>query len=146
MLTFLEHVLYFMSEISSVISMAFSDVDEKRKILDQHQKDYNTASLYEIVEKEIANNLHQLNGENNKKINKDYKTYVSAARTVNVLLRFFKFLKQLFTRFQTEVTFKECVVESYKAELGPHHAWLVRKGAEAAFCASPNRDKVTPLI
>ena len=68
-------------------------------------------------------NILSLNGENNKEqikkigLPNTYNDYVSAARTVNVLLRFLKFLKFLFNGIQLNNTFVQIVKEAYKQEL-----------------------------
>ena len=81
-----------------MISLAFSDIKEKIDILLNHSHDYKTNNLYDVIEVEIKKELCPLNGDNNHKINKEMKNYVSAARTINVLLRFFKFLRSMFLK------------------------------------------------
>jgi hypothetical protein len=82
--------------------LAFADIKEKKEIFQQHIITYNTNELYKIVEKERELKLMELNGDNNKKFTKDekYLNYVSAARTMKVIMRFFNFLVFTFEEIQ----------------------------------------------
>ncbi len=82
--------------------MAFADIKEKKEIFQQHIITYDTKELYKIVEKERELKLMELNGDNNKKLTKDekYLKYVSAARTMKVIMRFFNFLIFTFEEIQ----------------------------------------------
>ena len=103
--------------------MAFSDISSKHKILAALNVVYSEDDLYAIIQKEKELNIVSLNGDNNKaEIKKNnlaasYSAYVSAGRTVNVLLRFLKFLLQIYIGLQTENTFVHTVKEAYKKEL-----------------------------
>ena len=83
--------------------MAFADIKEKKEIFQQHIITYKTNELYKIVEKERDLKLMELNGDNNKKFTKDekYLNYVSAARTMKVIMRFFNFLIFTFEEIQS---------------------------------------------
>lgn len=59
----------FMRELSSALSMAFSDITEKvtiwRKILKDNYPNAN--NMIEVMEEEMKLSIHELNGENNSK-------------------------------------------------------------------------------
>jgi site-specific recombinase XerD len=74
--------------------LAFADIKDKKDLFQQHIVAYNTNDFNKILEKERELKLMELNGDNNKNFTKDvkYLKYVSAARTMKVIMRFFNFL------------------------------------------------------
>ncbi len=72
------------------------------------------------MEKEKELKLMELNGDNNKKFTKDekYLKYVSAARTMKVIMRFFNFLIFTFEEIQNPLnSFAFAVKEGYRKAL-----------------------------
>ena len=135
--------------LSSSVSMAFSDISEKieiwRKLLLNEYPE--VESLQQLMEKEIELNIHVLNGENNNshghKKKTKYHSYVSGSRTIIRLSWFMNFLIHVFKKlYSTELAFNKLVVASYEEILAPKHTWFVRKAAGVAFNLAPSKRSV----
>ena len=82
----------FFKEISSALSMGFSDITEKCGIMREKFKEYPEAKdIQDLLQIEMGKNLHKLNRDNNSELGHgydEYKNYISACRTFLRLLWF----------------------------------------------------------
>lgn len=65
--------------MGKALSMAFADITEKVAILRNHKQNYGSkiSGLMSLIQLEISQNIHKLNGENNKDLtnNKEFYKY-----------------------------------------------------------------------
>ena len=142
-------------EISSALSMGFSDITEKCGIMRKKFDIYPDAtSIQNLLQSEINLNLHKLNGDNNKKLghgSDEYKDYTSACRTFLRLLWFFEYLIDIFENVLKDDgsgAIKTILGDSYDKVLAPHHTFMVRKavGFALMFSSAGNVAKNAKLI
>ena len=145
----------FFKEISSALTMGFSDITEKCGIMRQKFNEYPEATdIQNLLQIEMDLNIHQLNGDNNKKFghgNDKYKDYKSACRTFLRLLWFFEYLTDVFENVIKDDgsgPIKKILGDSYDKVLAPHHSFLVRKavGIALTFSSAGNVAKNVDII
>ena len=145
----------FFKEISSALTMGFSDITEKCGIMREKFNEYPEATdIQNLLQTEMDLNIHQLNGDNNKKFghgNDKYKDYKSACRTFLRLLWFFEYLTDVFENVIKDDgsgPIKKILGDSYDKVLAPHHSFLVRKGVGIAltFSSAGNVAKNVDII
>ena len=145
----------FFNEISSALSMGFSDITDKCGKMRQKFAAYPDATdIQNLLQTEINLNIHKLNGENNKKLGhgKDgYKDYVSACRTFLRLLWFLEYLIDVFENVVKDDgsgPIKTILSNSYDKVLAPHHTFLVRSavGIALKFSSAGNVAKNVDII
>ena len=145
----------FFKEISSALSMGFSDITEKCGIMREKFEEYPEATdIQNLLQTEMDLNIHQLNGDNNKKFghgNDKYKNYKSACRTFLRLLWFFEYLTDVFENVIKDDgsgPIKKILGDSYDKVLAPHHSFLVRKavGIALTFSSAGNVAKNVDII
>ena len=137
----------FFKEISSALSMGFSDITEKCGIMRQRFCEYPEATdIQNLLQTEINLNIHKLNGDNNKKYDHgddNYKNYKSACRTFLRLLWFFEYLTDVFENVLIDDgtgPIKKILGDSYDKVLAPHHTFFVRKAVGIALTFSSAGD------
>jgi hypothetical protein len=133
----------FFKEISSALSMGFSDITEKCGIMREQFKRYDTATdIQNLLEIEMGKNLYKLNGDNNAQLghgNDEYKNYISACRTFLRLLWFLEYLTDVFDTMLKDDgsgAMKTILGNSYDKILAPHHTFLVKKAVGLALLFS----------
>ena len=145
----------FFNEISSALSMGFSDITDKCGKMRQKFAAYPDATdIQNLLQTEINLNIHKLNGENNKKFGHgkdDYKDYVSACRTFLRLLWFLEYLIDVFENVVKDDgsgPIKTILSNSYDKVLAPHHTFLVRSavGIALKFSSAGNVAKNVDII
>ena len=145
----------FFNEISSALSMGFSDITDKCGKMRQKFATYPDATdIQNLLQTEINLNIHKLNGENNKKLGhgKDgYKDYTSACRTFLRLLWFLEYLIDVFENVVKDDgsgPIKTILSNSYDKVLAPHHTFLVRSavGIALKFSSAGNVAKNVDII
>ena len=145
----------FFKEISSALSMGFSDITEKCGIMREKFNIYpDVTDIQNLLQLEINLDLHKLNGENNKKYGHkkdEYKNYISACRTFLRLLWFLEYLTDVFENVLKDDgtgPIKTILSNSYDKVLAPHHPFLVRKavGFALSFSSAGNVAKNVDII
>ena len=145
----------FFKEISSALSMGFSDITEKCGIMRQRFASYPEATdIQNLLQIEMNLNLHKLNKDNNKKLGhgKDiYKDYISACRTFLRLLWFLEYLTDVFENVLEDDgsgPIKKILGNSYDKVLAPHHSFFVKKavGIALKFSSAGNVAKNVDII
>ena len=145
----------FFKEISSALSMGFSDITEKSEIMRQRFEEYPDATnVQDLLNKEMQLNIHKLNGDNNKSLNHGndkYSKYISATRTFLRLLWFLEYLTDVFENVikdDGKGPIKTILGDSYNKVLAPHHGFFVRKavGVALTFSSAGNVASVVELI
>ena len=145
----------FFKEISSALSMGFSDITEKCGIMREKFNVYpNAKDIQNLLQIEMNLNIHKLNGDNNKKLghgNDDYKEYKSACRTFLRLLWFLEYLIDVFENVIKDDgsgPIKTILSNSYDKVLAPHHSYVVRKavGIALMFSSAGNVAKNVNII
>lgn len=135
----------FFKEISSALSMGFSDITEKSQIMREKFEEYpESTDIFDLLNKEmdLKSNIYKLNRNNNKKLGhgKDkYSNYISACRTFLRLLWFLEYLNDVFENVLKDNgngPIKTILGNSYNKVLAPHHGFLVRKAVGAALSFS----------
>ena len=137
--------------LGKVMSTAFSDVTSKADIIQKNAKYEMHANcggkIQSIIDHEIEKNIHELNGDNNKKLghpkNTEFNHYVSTARTIFRMMWFLQFNELLLGSLATDqdLSLKKACTAAYDKALGPHHSWGIRTGAKAGMMTVPKRDK-----
>ena len=133
----------FFYQISSALSMGFSDITEKCEIMREKFKAYPDATdIQNLLEKEMKLNIHKLNRDNNSELghgNDQYSNYISACRTFLRLLWFLEYLTDVFEcviKDDGNGPIKTILGNSYDKVLAPHHTFLVRKAVGIALMFS----------
>ena len=133
----------FFKEISSALSMGFSDITEKSEIMRQRFEEYPDATdVQDLLNKEMQLNIHKLNGDNNSSLghrNTRYSKYISASRTFLRLLWFLEYLTDIFENVLKDNgngPIKTILGNSYNKVLAPRHGFLVRKAVGIALTFS----------
>ena len=142
----------FFKDISSALSMGFSDITDKSEIMRKRFKEYpEVNSIQELCNKEIELDVHKLNGDNNKSLGhkKDkYAKYVSGCRTFLRLLWFLEYLLDVFKSIledDGDGKVKKILGHSYDKVLAPHHGFFVRKAVGVALSMS-SAGKVSEIV
>jgi hypothetical protein len=135
-------------QLSTALSMGFSDITSKVEIWRNLFKDYyrDGKDIQSVMITEVMIGIHELNGENNSSLghkkNSPYYTYTSGSRTLLRLSWFLNFLYTVFNNLlETNEPFNNCVTNAYDLVLAPYHPWLVRKGAGLALSFAPKDRK-----
>ena len=145
----------FFKEISSALSMGFSDITSKSQIMRQRFKEYPDATdIQNLLNKEMQLGIHRLNGENNKSLGHkqdQYSKYVSATRTFLRLLWFLEYLTDVFENVLKDDgkgDMKKILGDSYDRVLSPHHSFIVRRavGVALSFSGAGNVEHNVKLI
>jgi len=147
----------FFKEISSALSMGFSDITEKSEIMRQRFEQFpNATNIQDLLTKEMefGNNIYKLNGDNNKILghgNGQFSKYISATRTYLRLLWFMEYLIDVFESLLKDDgngPIKKILGDSYNKVLAPHHPFLVRKavGIALTFSSAGNVAKTVKLV
>ena len=133
----------FFKEISTGLSMGFSDITEKCGIMRDHFKEYTEATdIQNLLEIEMTLNLYKLNRDNNKEfghVSGKYKDYISACRTFLRLLWFLEYLIDVFENVLKDDgsgPIKTILGNSYNKILAPHHTFIVKKAVGIALLFS----------
>jgi len=135
----------FFKEISSALSMGFSDITEKSQIMREKFEEYpESTDIFDLLNKEmdLKSNIYKLNRNNNKKLGhgKDkYSNYISACRTFLRLLWFLEYLNDVFENVLKDNgngPIKTILGNSYNKVLAPHHGFFVRKAVGVALALS----------
>jgi hypothetical protein len=143
----------FFDKISSALSMGFSDITKKVNQMRGKFRLYKDAeNIQQLLGKEIALDIHRLNGQDNAKMghkDDEYKNYHSACRIFLRLLWFMEYLITVFKKIlnSNENSVKKILGSSYDEILSPRHTWLVRKAVEAAmfFSVSGTKDDIVKI-
>jgi len=137
----------FFKEISSALSMGFSDITEKCGIMREKFNEYPEATdIQNLLEIEMGKNLHKLNKDNNSQFGHgkdEYKDYISACRTFLRLMWFLEYLTDVFECMLKDNgtgAMKKILGNSYDKVLAPRHTFLVRKAVGLALMFSSGGD------
>ena len=145
----------FFKDISSALSMGFSDITEKCELMRNRFNEYpDSNSIQDLCNKEIELNIYKLNGDNNKSLghyNDKYSNYISCCRTFLRLLWFLEYLIDIFenlVKCEGNEKIKKILGDSYNKVLAPHHGFLVRKavGLALSFSNAGNVPDIVKLI
>lgn len=133
----------FFNQISTALSMGFSDITEKSQIMRQRFNEYpNATDIQNLLIQEMQLNIHKLNGDNNGSLghrNTRYSKYISATRTFLRLLWFLEYLTDIFEsviKDNGNGPIKTILGDSYNKVLAPRHGFLVRKAVGIALTFS----------
>ena len=133
----------FFKQISTALSMGFSDITEKSQIIRERLNEYpDVTDIQSLLIHEIKLDIHKLNGENNSSLghqNTKYSKYVSATRTFLRLLWFLEYLTDVFENVIKDDgtgAIKTILGNSYDKVLAPHHGFFVRKAVGIALTFS----------
>ncbi|KAM9445822.1 ceramide-1-phosphate transfer protein [Clarias gariepinus] len=128
----------FMNTLGSLFSFISKDAVTKIQILENFLMGENGThytTVQSMVKYELDNKLVDLTKGGNYP--------ASGCRTLLRLHRALRwlqlFLESLRTSTENSKTSVMCS-EAYNASLAQHHPWIIRKGAEMAFCTLPGRD------
>ena len=142
-------------EISSALSMGFSDITDKCGKMRLKFAEYpNAKDIQDLLRTEMSLNIHRLNKDNNKKLghgDDQYKDYVSACRTFLRLLWFLEYLTDVFENvLKNDGTgaIKTILGDSYDKVLAPHHTFVVKNAVKFAlmFSSAGNVAKNVKII
>ena len=145
----------FFKEISSALSMGFSDITEKCEIMREKFKTYPQATdIQNLLQTEMKLNIHKLNRDNNSELghgSDQYKNYISACRTFLRLLWFLEYLTDVFESVLKDDgngPIKTILGNSYNKVLAPHHSFLVKNAVALAlmFSSAGTVTKTVELI
>ena len=133
--------------------MGFSDITKKVNQMRGKFRLYKDAeNIQQLLGKEIALDIHRLNGQDNAKMghkDDEYKNYHSACRIFLRLLWFMEYLITVFKKIlnSKENSVKKILGSSYDEILSPRHTWLVRKAVGAAmfFSVSGTKDDIVKI-
>lgn len=137
--------------LSAALKYAFADITEKVEICRDIVINFypNSQYIQEIMLNEIAENLHNLNGDNNSnyghKKKTKYYSYQAMTRTILRILWFLRYIHQMFRLIQTtNDKLNTIMIKTYDIILAPNHGWLLRKTAHVGFKFAPDDRK--PLL
>ena len=145
----------FFKDISSALSMGFSDITEKCEIMRKRFKEYpEVNTIQELCNKEIELDVHKLNGDNNKSLGHKkgkYAKYISGCRTFLRLLWFLEYLLDVFKNIlkdDGDGKVKKILGNSYDKVLAPHHGFFVRKavGVALSMSSAGNVSEIVSLV
>ena len=112
--------------MSTLLGIAFSDVNEKVAIMRLRTSEYpNQKGIMDIIQKEKERGVLEMNGDNNKKLSSqpELKNYVSLGRTLLRMMRFMDYLKIMFTEIleKRNIKISEACSTAYMTALYPYH-------------------------
>ena len=145
----------FFAQISSGLSMGFSDITTKAEQMRVKFEEYPDATdIQDLLYKEMQLGIYKLNGDNNKSLghgSDNYSKYVSACRTFLRLLWFLEYLLDIFENVLKDDgkgPVKKILGNSYNKVLAPRHPFLVRKavGIALTFSSAGNVAKTVKLV
>jgi len=145
----------FFAQISSGLSMGFSDITTKAEQMRVKFQEYPDATdIQDLLYKEMQLGIYKLNGDNNKSLghgSDNYSKYVSACRTFLRLLWFLEYLIDIFENVLKDNgkgPVKKILGNSYNKVLAPRHTFLVRKavGIALTFSSAGNVEHCVNLI
>ena len=145
----------FFSQISSALSMGFSDITKKANQMRKKFENYPEATdIQDLLSKEIELGINRLNGNNNSSLGHSegkYAHYTSASRTFLRLLWFMEYLLDIFEtviKCQADSPVKKILGDSYSKVLGPRHSFLVRNAVSIAltFSSAGNVQEIVNLV
>jgi len=133
--------------LSSALAIGFSDITSKVNVWRDNFKNLYTSetTMNEVLAKEISLGIHKCNGDNNSKLGfkkgSPYANYVSSTRTLLRLSWFLDFMNNIIkiSCEKEDKSFSDCIKLSYVIALGPHHPFLVRKGAQIGINFAPSK-------
>lgn len=133
----------FFSQISSALSMGFSDITKKANQMRRKFELYPDATdIQDLLSKEIELGINRLNGSNNSSLGHSegkYAHYTSACRIFLRLLWFMEYLLDIFEntiKSEPDAAVKRILGDSYSKVLGPRHTFLVRNAVSIALTFS----------
>ena len=133
----------FFSQISSALSMGFSDITKKANQMRRKFELYPDATdIQDLLSKEIELGINRLNGNNNSSLGHSegkYAHYTSACRIFLRLLWFMEYLLDIFEntiKSKPDAAVKRILGNSYSKVLGPRHTFLVRNAVSIALTFS----------
>jgi hypothetical protein len=133
----------FFSQISSALSMGFSDITKKANQMRRKFELYPDATdIQDLLSKEIELGINRLNGSNNSSLGHSegkYAHYTSACRIFLRLLWFMEYLLDIFEntiKSKPDAAVKRILGDSYSKVLGPRHTFLVRNAVSIALTFS----------
>lgn len=133
----------FFSQISSALSMGFSDITKKANQMRRKFELYPDATdIQDLLSKEIELGINRLNGSNNSSLGHSegkYAHYTSACRIFLRLLWFMEYLLDIFEntiKSEPDAAVKRILGNSYSKVLGPRHTFLVRNAVSIALTFS----------
>ena len=133
----------FFSQISSALSMGFSDITKKANQMRRKFELYTDATdIQDLLSKEIELGINRLNGNNNSSLGHSegkYAHYTSACRIFLRLLWFMEYLLDIFEnaiKSEPDAAVKKILGDSYNKVLGPRHTFLVRNAVRIALTFS----------
>ena len=133
----------FFKQISSALSMGFSDITKKAQQMREKFEQYPDAKdIQDLCEIEMKLGIHELNGNNNKEKghgDDKYSNYISACRTFLRLLWFLEYLLDIFEcvlKDDGSGAIKTILGNSYDKVLAPRHSFIVRKAVGIALTFS----------
>ena len=133
----------FFSQISSALSMGFSDITKKANQMRRKFELYPDATdIQDLLSKEIELGINRLNGNNNSSLGHSegkYAHYTSACRIFLRLLWFMEYLLDIFEntiKSKPDAAVKRILGDSYSKVLGPRHTFLVRNAVSIALTFS----------
>ena len=133
----------FFSQISSALSMGFSDITKKANQMRRKFELYPDATdIQDLLSKEIELGINRLNGSNNSSLGHSegkYAHYTSACRIFLRLLWFMEYLLDIFEntiKSKPDAAVKRILGNSYSKVLGPRHTFLVRNAVSIALTFS----------
>lgn len=121
------------SFLGRALSMAFSDISSKAKIIQENFKNSPITGIQSMIRDEVSRGVEK--EKSSKK--------ASTARTVLRLLWFFDFLREMITNLIThpEFSLDKACRKAYKKALAPHHPWAVRVAAKLGIKTVPNKEE-----
>ncbi len=145
----------FFYQISTALSMGFSDITTKAEQMRVKFQEYpEAADIQDLLYKEIQLGVYKLNGDNNSSLghgNDQYAKYISACRTFLRLLWFLEYLVDIFESCLKDdgtTSVKKIIGESYNKILAPRHNFFVRKavGIALTFSRTGNVEQIVNLV
>ena len=145
----------FFYQISTALSMGFSDITKKAEQMRVKFQEYpDSTDIQDLLYKEIQLGIYKLNGSNNSSYGHgydQYSNYTSACRTFLRLLWFLEYLIDIFeTCLKDDGTgsVKKILGDSYDKVLAPRHTFFVRKavGLALTFSSTGNVEEIVNLV
>ena len=142
-------------QISTALSMGFSDITKKAEQVRKKFEEYPDANdIQDLLSKEIQLGIYQLNGNNNSSLghgSDQYSNYVGACRTFLRLLWFLEYMIDIFESILKDdgtTSAKKILGNSYDKVLGPRHSFLVRNAVSLAltFTSTGNIEETVKLF
>lgn len=136
----------FSAGMGSLMSWGFDDIHTKSgALMKLAAKNPDCPTIQQLIEKEMAQNIHVLNGSNGEKMGRKegdpYYKYESASRTILRLLYFLTLITHLTKNMRTypEELLSNVAKKSYADSIESFHPPVLREGIKAAFLTVPTR-------